>query len=70
MSERAANSSDFERLLDRILAEPERSEELTAELHARFTRLKAILVLDMCGYSRTTQQRGIVTFLLMIRRRT
>jgi class 3 adenylate cyclase len=58
----------FEELLDRILAEPARCEELTAELHARFARRRAILVLDMCGFSRTTQQRGIVTFLLMIRR--
>lgn len=68
MHEHAPIVTDFERVLDQILAEPARCEALTAELHATFSRRKAILVLDMCGFSRTTQQRGIVTFLLMIRR--
>ena len=68
MHARAPSAAHLEQLLDLIIAQPERGEELTAELHAKFSRRKAILVLDMCGFSRTTQQRGIVTFLLMIRR--
>ncbi|MEA3211014.1 MAG: hypothetical protein QOE70_4071 [Chthoniobacter sp.] len=60
--------ADFERLLDAILDEPARREELSAQLHATYAQRKAILVLDMCGFTRTTQQHGIVAFLLMIRR--
>lgn len=57
-----------ERLLDAMLDHPECTAELTAQLYAACRRTKAILVLDMCGFSRTTQQRGVLTFLLMIRR--
>ena len=61
-------STEAERLLDAMLDHPERATELTAQLHVACKRTKAILVLDMCGFSRITQQRGILTFLLMIRR--
>src|SRR5688572_3431001 len=60
--------ADLERLLDAILAEPDRREELSAQLHTSYSKRKAILVLDMCGFIRITQERGIVAFLLMIRR--
>lgn len=63
-----ATPTEAERILDAMLDHPERVAALTAQLHASCRRTKAILVLDMCGFSRTTQQRGILTFLLMIRR--
>lgn len=60
--------SEAERILDAMLDHPERVQELTVRLHATCQSRKAILVLDMCGFSRATQQRGILAFLLMIRR--
>ena len=60
--------TEAERLLDAMLDHPERAAELTAQLHAACQRTKAILVLDMCGFSRTAHRRGVLAFLLMIRR--
>lgn len=59
---------EFERLLDEMIAFPERREAITAQIHNRYSRQRAIVALDMCGFSRTTQALGIVAFLLMIRR--
>jgi len=53
-------------LLSRIIQEPEKRGEITAEIERDFTQRRAVLVLDMSGFSRTTQLHGIVEFLLMI----
>lgn len=53
-------------LLTRIIQEPERRSEITEEIERDFTQRRAVLVLDMSGFSRTTQLHGVVTFLLMI----
>lgn len=53
-------------LLSRIIQEPERREEITREIERDFTQRRAVLVLDMSGFSRTTQLHGVVTFLMMI----
>jgi class 3 adenylate cyclase len=53
-------------LLSQIIQEPERRADITAEIERDFTRRRAVLVLDMSGFSRTTQLHGIVEFLLMI----
>jgi adenylate cyclase len=58
--------SNLERLLSKLNAEPERQEELTREIESIFGQDKSVLVLDMCGFSRTTRQHGIVSFLRMI----
>ena len=68
MPARSDIPADFERLLDEMIEFPERREEITARIHAGWSRRKAILVLDMCGFTRTTQRLGIVAFLLMIHR--
>lgn len=56
--------------LDRILAEmidrPEEQPALAAEIERDFAETRAVLVLDMSGFSRTVQQHGITAFLLMI----
>src|SRR4051812_5199028 len=56
--------------LKQLLAErnqfPDRSETLDAEIHRVFGRKAAVLVLDMCGFSQTTTQHGIIHFLAMI----
>lgn len=53
-------------LLSAIIDEPERRPEITAEIEADFTQRAAVLVLDMSGFSRTTQMHGVVSFLMMI----
>lgn len=59
---------DFERLLDEMIEFPDRRGEITARIHAGYSHRKAVLVLDMCGFTRTTQRLGIIAFLLMIHR--
>lgn len=53
-------------LLSRIIEEPERRQEISQEIARDFTQRRAVLVLDMSGFSRTTQLHGVVTFLMMI----
>ena len=55
-------------LLDEILDDPDRRGPLESQIEDEFVSERAILVLDMTGFSRTTQARGIVEFLLKIRR--
>lgn len=54
-------------LLEEILEHPERRDELEARIEERFVEERTVLVLDMSGFSRTTQTLGIVEFLLLIR---
>jgi class 3 adenylate cyclase len=58
--------ANLARLLTEINDAPDRREELTREIEAIFGQDRAVLVLDMSGFSRTTRQQGIVSFLLMI----
>lgn len=58
----------LERLLDRRNEHPERIAQIDHEIHARFEQCYAVLVLDMCGFSRLTVRYGIIHFLAMIRR--
>jgi adenylate cyclase len=64
------NDSNTRRYLKKLLAErnqfPDRAGTLDAEIHRVFGRKVAILVLDMCGFSNTTAQYGIIHFLAMI----
>ena len=53
-------------MLSRIIEEPERRQEISQEIARDFTQRRAVLVLDMSGFSRTTQLHGVVTFLMMI----
>src|SRR5947209_7936997 len=56
----------LERLLTEMIEQPERLAEVTARIEEVFGQEKAVMVLDMSGFSRTTQRYGIVSFLLMI----
>lgn len=58
--------AQLDALLSRMIEEPERRSEITADIERDFTVRRAALVLDMSGFSRTTQRHGIVEFLLMI----
>jgi adenylate cyclase len=60
------------RELQRLLAlrneHPERLGELDQRIHEKFAEIHAVLVLDMCGFSRLTARYGIIHFLSMIHR--
>jgi adenylate cyclase len=55
-------------LLDARNEHPESLADIDAEIWRRFGRTQAVLVLDMCGFSRLTMRYGITHFLAMIRR--
>jgi adenylate cyclase len=63
---RAAHVLD--RLLDRRNEHPERLPRIDRDIRERFGQRHAVLVLDMCGFSRLTMRYGIIHFLAMIRR--
>src|SRR4051794_34010063 len=58
--------ANLERLLNEMIEQPERRAELIREVEEAFGQEKAVMILDMSGFSRTTHQHGIVPFLLMI----
>jgi adenylate cyclase len=62
------DAADLSRLLDARNEHPESLAEIDAEIWRRFGRTRAVLVLDMCGFSRLTMRYGITHFLAMIRR--
>jgi class 3 adenylate cyclase len=62
------SAAELARLLDERNEHPESLAEIDAEIWRRFGRTRAVLVLDMCGFSRLTMRYGITHFLAMIRR--
>jgi len=60
------------RTLERLLAlrneHPERLADIDRQIHATFAETHAVMVLDMCGFSRLTLRHGITHFLAMIHR--
>jgi class 3 adenylate cyclase len=67
MSEDLA-AAELARLLDARNEHPESLAAIDSEIWHRFGRTSAVLVLDMCGFSRLTMRYGITHFLAMIRR--
>jgi len=53
-------------LLSQIIDHPELRVQISEEIERIFTQRRAVLVLDMSGFSRTTQVHGVVSFLMMI----
>jgi class 3 adenylate cyclase len=66
----SAPQTNSRQALDTLLCEmidhPERHPAIVDEIEARFGQDRAILILDMSGFTRTTRSHGIVSFLLMI----
>jgi adenylate cyclase len=62
------DAAELQRLLDARNEHPESLAEIDGEIWRRFGRTCAVLVLDMCGFSRLTMRYGITHFLAMIRR--
>ncbi len=56
----------LDRLLDDMIEAPDRIGELAQTIEQVFCETRAIMVLDMSGFSRTTQRHGIAAFLLMV----
>src|SRR5690349_4508173 len=66
-AEAALNTRErLDGLLSQIIEHPEMRVEISEEIERDFTQRRALLVLDMSGFSRTTQVHGVVSFLLMI----
>jgi class 3 adenylate cyclase len=58
--------AEFEALLGELIERPYDREMIERRIEERFTQERAVMVLDMTGFSRTTQIRGVVPYLLMI----
>jgi class 3 adenylate cyclase len=54
------------KLLDELGEHPERIEDVTARIEQMFQQERCVLVLDMSGFTRATQQGNIISFLLSI----
>ena len=57
---------NLERILDEMIEKPEDFNTLEARLREVFGQERTILILDLSGFTRTTQAEGIVRFMLMI----
>ena len=62
------DAAERQRVLDARNEHPESLAESDGEIWQRFGRTAAVLVLDMCGFSRLSMRYGITHFLGMIRR--
>jgi class 3 adenylate cyclase len=61
------NSRDnLMKLLDELGEHPERIDEITQRIEEIFHQERTIMVLDMSGFTRATQQGNIISFLLSI----
>lgn len=58
--------ANLTRLLDELGEHPEQETEIRARIDDVFKQERSIFILDMSGFTRTTQRAGIVSFLLMI----
>src|SRR5499426_4250164 len=64
--ERVNSRQALGQLLNDMISFPERRADIAQNIEDTFGPCKAVLTLDMSGFSRTTQQHGIISFLLMI----
>ncbi|MGH2730932.1 MAG: adenylate/guanylate cyclase domain-containing protein [Actinomycetota bacterium] len=58
--------ANLTKLLDELGEYPEHPDEIESRIKEIFEQEKAILILDMSGFTRTTHRSGIIRFLLMI----
>ena len=67
-AERANTRQELERLLGELIDRPDAQAEIAREILSVFGETRAILVLDMSGFSRATRRLGIISCLAMIHR--
>jgi adenylate cyclase len=58
--------ANLTKLLDELGEYPEHPDDIEGRIKEIFEQEKAILILDMSGFTRTTHRSGIIRFLLMI----
>lgn len=58
--------SNLMKLLDELGEHPESIEDVTTRIEDMFQQERCVLVLDMSGFTRATQQGNIISFLLSI----
>ena len=58
--------ANLARLLDELAENPEREDSVTERVREAFGERRAILVLDMSGFTRATQRGDLISYLLMI----
>lgn len=58
---------ELDAALDRLLERPQEREQLERSIEDEFGRECTVLVVDMTGFARETQLRGIVSYLALIR---
>jgi len=63
---RRNSRANLEHLLGTLIDQPDRRADIERDIDGIFGQDKAVMALDMSGFSRTTHQYGIVPFLLMI----
>lgn len=61
-----ASRDQLRQLLSERNQYPDRAPAIDAKIHRTFGRTVAILALDMCGFSRLTEEYGIIHFLAII----
>jgi class 3 adenylate cyclase len=54
------------KLLDELGEHPERVHELTERIEDAFEQVRTVMVLDMSGFTRATQEGNVISFLLSI----
>lgn len=62
----ANTRANLMKLLDELGEHPERIEELTKRIKDIFEQERTILILDMTGFTRATQEGNMISFLLSI----
>ena len=60
--------AEFKRLLQERSLQTERATEIDAAIYANFGVTRAVMVMDMTGFSRMTLSHGLIHFLTMIHR--
>jgi class 3 adenylate cyclase len=60
--------TELKRLLRRYNEHPDQRDAALAEIHERFQRRLAVMVIDTCSFSKTVQDRGVVYFLALLER--
>ena len=58
---------EIEAALDALLDRPDEREQIEARIEADFGRERAVLILDMSGFTRETRVHGIVSYLALLR---
>ncbi|MFP5353293.1 MAG: adenylate/guanylate cyclase domain-containing protein [Actinomycetota bacterium] len=69
MEERLAETNTREnlaKLLDELGEHPERIAEITGQIEKIFSEERTVMILDMSGFTRMTQEGNLIAYLLMI----